>query len=389
MTTPEFSQLLPFLLPCAAAFALLGWWLRGKKAAPTTPAAPAAKTNAASPSERQRLRDLEARLRTSESTLQSSQAELQSLRSSSVPQAQLQALQTEFDTARTNLAALEIQLRKSREVQTNLQSQANDAGKKIQARAITLENELAATRREIQRLQTLAQPSNEGIKRLEAEVDSVRTRLRAVEAQLAERNAEISAIQARALATTTRPPRTIASSATLPGQALNLLGVEPTPAPEADPHAALSSASAILGKTVLPDDFNLILGLPSAATDLLAAAGCRTWESLASTSLPRLRELLLDLPNHSLAHLPTWPEQARLALDAKWFQLQALQSKLQAQTPAAPETTPQAAPEPAPEAALEIAPEPAPETAPELAPDPAPEVALENAPEPASETAPT
>lgn len=377
MTTAELSALLPYLLPVAAASALIGWWLRGKKKVAAPAPLPGKSPAAPSNSERQRLRDLEAKLRAAESAAQSAQSEIASLRAGSISKADHETLRAELDSARTNVTALDAQLKKSREVQAGLQAQANDAGKKNQARAITLENELAAARTEIQRLKTLADPTTDGMKRLEGEIDTVRTRLRAVEAQLAERNAELSALKARALSATTRAPRTIASSTAAPGSALNLLGIETdplptvtTPAPttagaadiivenpvaarlapateatvaaaaaaaEPDPEAAFTSASAILGKRIQSDDLTVIEGIGPKISELLQAANIGSWSALADAQPEQLEAILAAAGPVYAVHNPgTWPSQARLAADAKWFQLKSLQEKLHAGRP--PET---------------------------------------------------
>ena len=191
MTSAELSQHLPVLLAIAVSFALIGFLLgRKRNAAPVvTPAA--AKPNTPSNSERQRLRDVESKLRTAESALAAAQSELTSMRTGSVSTAAHAALQAELDTARASLGAQEVQLKKSRDVQTTLQAQANDAGKKVQARAISLENELSAARTEIIRLKAIADPNTEGFKRLEGEIETVRTRLRAVESQLRDRKSVV------------------------------------------------------------------------------------------------------------------------------------------------------------------------------------------------------
>ena len=361
MTTAELSKLLPILLPTAALFAIIGWWLRGKKKVPAAALTAAAKVNAPSNSERQRLRDLEGKLRTTESTLSAAQAELSILRSSSVPQSTHAALAAELETASSNAGALEAQLKKSRDVQTSLQAQANDAGKKIQARAITLENELSAARTEILRLKALAEPNTEGLKRADAEIETVRTRLRAVEAQLAERNADLNAQKARSLSTTARAPRTIASSAALAGAPLNLLGFDtasqdlaaatdpsvenPVAAVLPDENAvipdnAIATAGSIFGKRIEPDDLTLIEGIGPAIRNLLAGAGIATWESVANAEPEQLHAILVEAGPAFAAHSPaTWPEQARLAANANWFQLKSLQEKLIAGR--APETAPE------------------------------------------------
>jgi predicted flap endonuclease-1-like 5' DNA nuclease len=397
-----FTQLLPYLLPTAIVFALTGWMLGRKKATPAAAVAstPAAKSATPSNSERQRLRDLEAKLRASDAAAAAAAEQIKTLTHSSVPKAQHDALAAELETARTNASALEVQLRKSKEVQASLQSQANEAGKKIQARAITLENELSTARTEIQRLLALSAPNTDGMKRLEGEIETVRTRLRAVEAQLAERNAELSVMKASALATTARAPRTIAPRDTTPGASLDLLGFDLTPAPApaaAEPAAespkpaaapiaapaptpsaapveapapapapglapdpapaaaavvvedapaspavtvpsgadtALSSATAIMGKAITPDDLTLIEGIGPKISELLTTAGIGTWESLAQADPDHLQTILAAAgPAYAIHHPGTWPEQARLAADAKWFQLRALKEKLEAGQP--------------------------------------------------------
>ena len=352
MTSAEISQHLPILLSTAAGFALIGFLLGRKRKSAPAAIAPAAKASTASNSERQRLRDLESKLRAADAALIASQSELTSLRTGSVSNATHAALQAELDTARTNLSAQETQLKKSRDLQTTLQGQANDAGKKVQARAIALENELSSARNEIIRLKAIADPNTDGFKRLEGEIEIVRTRLRAVEAQLGERNAELNALKASALSSTGRAPRTIAASNAIPGAPLNLLGFEPAPVavslpqspevpqenpvaallaeePDSAPDNAIAAAGSILGKRIEHNDLTVIEGISPAIGGLLAAAGFGTWEALAEAAPEELHALLIEAgPVHAANSPATWPEQARLAASANWFQLKSLQEKL-------------------------------------------------------------
>lgn len=366
MTSAELTHQLPVLLAVAFCFALLGWWIRGKKKTPVPVSPVSAKPAAVSNSDRQRLRDLDGKLRASEAALQETRQELAALRTASVSKAELDASKAELVEARKEISGMEIQLRKSRDLQASLQAQANDAGKKNQSRAITLENELAAARTEIQRLRAISDPQTDGMKRLEGEIETVRTRLRAVESQLSERNAELNALKAKSLAATTRPPRTIATHNPASGP-LNLLGVDaPAPAsapsltasvqpapgtgildsaPDAagpalpgsadapvaasTPAPSFSGASAILGKPVEADDLSLIGGITPEIRQILAAAGLTTWQALGGASPEHLRALLTEAGDHSaVAHSLSWPEQARLAAGGQWFQLKSLQEKL-------------------------------------------------------------
>ena len=110
---------------------------------------------------------------------------------------------------------------------------------------------------------------------------------------------------------------------------------EPAPAPA--PEANFTAATAILGKPIQSDDLTLIEGIGPAISQILHTAGLNTWTALAGATPETLESLLAQAGPAFAAHHPgTWPEQARLAADAKWFQLKSLQNKLQAGQP--PET---------------------------------------------------
>jgi predicted flap endonuclease-1-like 5' DNA nuclease len=184
-----------------------------------------------------------------------------------------------------------------------------------------------------------------------------------VEAQLAERNAEVNAQKARSLSTTARAPRTIAASAAVAGAPLNLLGFDtasqvlsaaseptlenPVAALLPDetaviPDNAIATAGSIFGKRIEPDDLTLIEGIGPAIRNLFAGAGFATWESLANAEPEQLHAILVEAGPAFAAHSPaSWPEQARLAANANWFQLKSLQDKLVAgrALESAPEST--------------------------------------------------
>ncbi len=78
-----------------------------------------------------------------------------------------------------------------------------------------------------------------------------------------------------------------------------------------------------------PDDLKVIEGIGPKIEQVLHDAGIRTYAQLAATGVDRLREVLAAAGSRfRLADPSTWPEQARLAADGRWEELQALQARL-------------------------------------------------------------
>ncbi|QNJ97261.1 50S ribosomal protein L21 [Constantimarinum furrinae] len=77
------------------------------------------------------------------------------------------------------------------------------------------------------------------------------------------------------------------------------------------------------------DDLKKIEGVGPKAMEALVNAGIDTFAKVAKTKSEKLSEVLTEASSR-LAHLvtDTWPEQAKLAADGKWDELQALQDKL-------------------------------------------------------------
>lgn len=75
------------------------------------------------------------------------------------------------------------------------------------------------------------------------------------------------------------------------------------------------------------DNFTVIEGIGPVINELLHAAGIDTFTELAETDLDRLTQILNDaeLP---MADPGTWPEQARLAANDSWEELEAFQNQL-------------------------------------------------------------
>ncbi len=90
-------------------------------------------------------------------------------------------------------------------------------------------------------------------------------------------------------------------------------GIEPT---------AAAAASA-------KDDLKKVEGIGPKIEGLLNADGIMTFSQLASASTERLQKILDDAgPRYRIADPGTWPEQAALARDGKWDELETLQDNL-------------------------------------------------------------
>lgn len=96
------------------------------------------------------------------------------------------------------------------------------------------------------------------------------------------------------------------------------------PAPkvvEAEPAAPVAADS---------DDLKKIEGIGPKIEELLNAAGILTFAQLAATDADHIRGILADAGSRFTMHDPaTWGEQAALAADGNWAELQSLQDKLQ------------------------------------------------------------
>jgi predicted flap endonuclease-1-like 5' DNA nuclease len=72
----------------------------------------------------------------------------------------------------------------------------------------------------------------------------------------------------------------------------------------------------------------IIEGIGPKIAGLLKAAGILTFAQLAATDVPRLKQILAEANLTALADPSTWSEQAGLAAEGKWDDLQQLQSQL-------------------------------------------------------------
>lgn len=77
------------------------------------------------------------------------------------------------------------------------------------------------------------------------------------------------------------------------------------------------------------DDLKVIEGIGPKIEGLLLDAGIKTWDDLADTKIEKLREILKSAgDSYKLADPTTWAEQADLAAQGRWNDLQILQTKL-------------------------------------------------------------
>jgi predicted flap endonuclease-1-like 5' DNA nuclease len=80
-----------------------------------------------------------------------------------------------------------------------------------------------------------------------------------------------------------------------------------------------------------PQDLTRIEGIGPAISRVLSEAGIVNYAQLAEAAVDRLRDILAAAgPRFRIARPTTWPQQARLAAEAKWDELQELQDSLTA-----------------------------------------------------------
>ena len=83
------------------------------------------------------------------------------------------------------------------------------------------------------------------------------------------------------------------------------------------------------GEFVVKDDLTLIEGIGPKIANLLVVAGLKSYAKLAVSPLDDIKAILSKGGSNYAMHDPsTWPEQAQLAADGKWAELNALKEKL-------------------------------------------------------------
>lgn len=112
--------------------------------------------------------------------------------------------------------------------------------------------------------------------------------------------------------------------------------VLPAPAAENEvrvPHPVVSNGKSAVEKPVVQkpaskDDLTRINGLGPKSADVLKAAGITTFRQLAEIKPETLKKVLEEGGMTRLLNYETWPQQAALAADGKWEELEALVAKL-------------------------------------------------------------
>lgn len=103
------------------------------------------------------------------------------------------------------------------------------------------------------------------------------------------------------------------------------------------PSAAAPAAAAVAApvkELISPnglrhDDLKIVEGIGPKIEGLLKNAGVDTWEDLAKADVENLRKVLKDAGDRFTFHDPaTWPEQAALAHENKWDELEEFQDFL-------------------------------------------------------------
>ena len=104
---------------------------------------------------------------------------------------------------------------------------------------------------------------------------------------------------------------------------------EPKQKAEKAPAAKKVEKVKVGGKNYKIDDLKLVEGIGPKIAEIFTEAGIGTWEALSKTSVDRLKEILEGAGSRYKMHDPTsWPQQAQLAAEGKFEELETLQDNL-------------------------------------------------------------
>lgn len=99
---------------------------------------------------------------------------------------------------------------------------------------------------------------------------------------------------------------------------------------------AAADAAAASAEAISSDDLTVVEGIGPKIAEALMAAGVLTFGNLADKSADDIRAILEQAEGNFSAHDPsTWPQQAEMARDDRWEELQAWQDELDGGKPAA------------------------------------------------------
>jgi large subunit ribosomal protein L27 len=102
------------------------------------------------------------------------------------------------------------------------------------------------------------------------------------------------------------------------------------PAKEEKPKTSKSQKITLpSGKKIKQDDLKMVEGIGPKIEGLLNEGGITTWAELADAPTEKVQAILDAAgPRYRMHDPATWAKQARLAADAKWEELEALQDRL-------------------------------------------------------------
>ena len=109
------------------------------------------------------------------------------------------------------------------------------------------------------------------------------------------------------------------------------LGAIATPVTETEPTLDFNAglAKAVLGKKIIADDLKVVEGIGPKISDLFNNEGITTWYQLSVASIEKCQAVLDTGGKRYEIHNPsTWPQQAGLAFEGKWEELNTLQDRL-------------------------------------------------------------
>lgn len=198
--------------------------------------------------------------------------------------------------------ALQARLDQAQAGQSDLQGQLSRCQDSLSAR----EDELASVQAQLESAQADAQAAavsvQESLAAQEQAAADCAAALKAKEDELAEVESALEALRAEQAAAETRAQ---------------------------DLATRLAAAEAAI--PVEPQDLTRIEGIGPAIAGLLNNAGIVNYAQLAGAALDRLHEILQAAgPRFHIANPTSWPQQARLAAEEKWDELDALQGRLTA-----------------------------------------------------------
>jgi large subunit ribosomal protein L27 len=127
-----------------------------------------------------------------------------------------------------------------------------------------------------------------------------------------------------------KPAEPVASAPAVAAEAPAAVAEAPAAKPAAP--AAKTPAGKITlpsGKKVAQDDLKLVEGVGPKIEGLLNEAGINTWAEMAEAPVEKIQAILDEAgPRYRMHDPATWSQQARLAADGQWAELEDLQDRL-------------------------------------------------------------